>query len=249
MSRAHPTPFWPPAYGEATSRQARRTPDRVLNLLSLYLRPCCSSLSLSEFPPCLRDRPDVTSVARVRDCCGCDSCCNSGLRSSRRPGPMSLFSWCCDRSDPASLNCRRACPDCISCESRDFCDRSGLTSLPPDRCCRDSISREGCVDRDGVRKVIPAEDRGQNGSTVSIEELGQWRDRIFGDDFQAVTEIIPKRDAKLHASFRQADKRVAAISTFITSRGWAYFPSCDLASDVVFRAVCVQWNFQMIQYA
>ena len=66
-------------------------------------------------------------------------------------------------------------------------------------------------------------------------------------DAEAIAEIVPERKAKLCAGFGNAEEGIAGIATCVASGSPGDFAFGDVATDVVFRPVCVKRNFRSIE--
>jgi len=72
---------------------------------------------------------------------------------------------------------------------------------------------------------------------------------LSDDSTEPRSEEIPERYAELFAGFGESEEGISAVATVVATGGAADLASDNLAADVVFRSIGVQWDLGMIQHA
>src|SRR6266849_3592857 len=74
------------------------------------------------------------------------------------------------------------------------------------------------------------------------DEFREVGDGSVSGDIEPGTEIIPEGDAELGAGFGEAEEGIPAVASGIAAGAAADFAFGDVAADVVFGAVGVEWD-------
>src|SRR3982074_3419812 len=85
----------------------------------------------------------------------------------------------------------------------------------------------------------------QAGSADEFREVG---DGSVSGDIEPGAEIIPEGDAELGAGFGEAEEGIPAVASGIAAGAAADFAFGDVAADVVFGAVGVEWDLRVIEH-
>src|SRR5216683_6276987 len=82
----------------------------------------------------------------------------------------------------------------------------------------------------------------------SADEFREVGDGSVSGDIEPGTEIIPEGDAELGAGFGEAEEGIPAVASGIAAGAAADFAFGDVAADVVFGAVGVEWDLRVIEH-
>jgi hypothetical protein len=86
------------------------------------------------------------------------------------------------------------------------------------------------------------------GQSAAADEVWKLPDGRTAADAEPGAKIIPEGDAELPACLGEPEECIAAVATDIAVGSAADVTFGDLATDAVFRAICVQRNFRVIEH-
>src|SRR5713226_2430941 len=100
---------------------------------------------------------------------------------------------------------------------------------------------------------LPACNRGKTSGRSgcragSADEFREVGDGSVSGDIEPGTERIPEGDAELGAGFGEAEEGIPAVASGIAAGAAADFAFGEVAADVVFGAVGVEWDLRVIEH-
>ena len=94
----------------------------------------------------------------------------------------------------------------------------------------------------------PAQRPRSSGLTAAPHEAWQRRDDGLTRDVESTAEIVPEGDLEFAAGLGKAEEGIPAIAPVIAARPGTDLTTDHLTTDVIFRAVGVEWYLRPVQH-